>query len=217
MAKSIVLEGIDGSGKSTQFKLAGEALEKAGYVTSSYKFPRYDTPSGQNITRYLKGDFGKNPADVSAYAASVMYSVDRYASFKSEWESFYRDTPNGVVLLDRYTGSNAIHQAAKLPPEARPAYYDWLYHFEYELLGLPKPDLVLVLDMPPAYAFQLTRARGEQDIHEKNTAYIESCYKSMLEAADYYSWQLIPCVEEGKIRPIEEIHRAVMEKIKISF
>ena len=114
MAKTIVLEGIDGSGKSTQFSLTREKLQKRGLPLLSVKFPRYDTPSGMNIRRYLAGDFGANPEDVSPYAASAFYAVDRYASFKSEWEGFYRTEDRGIVLLDRYTPSNAVHQASKL-------------------------------------------------------------------------------------------------------
>ena len=213
MAKTIVLEGIDGSGKSTQFALAREALNRLGVPNVSYKFPRYDTPSGANVRRYLDGDFGSRPEDVGAYAASAFYSVDRVASFRSEWHTFYEEVENGVVLLDRYTPSNAVHQGAKLPPEERKAYYDWLYHFEFTMLGLPKPDAVLILKVPPAYSRKLTHARGAEDIHERDQTYIEKCYASMMEAADYYGWDMIDCVEGEELRPIDVIHEKVMAKI----
>ena len=213
MAKKIVLEGIDGSGKSTQFALAREALNRLGVPNVSYKFPRYDTPSGANVRRYLDGDFGSRPEDVGAYAASAFYSVDRVASFRSEWHTFYEEVKNGVVLLDRYTPSNAVHQGAKLPPEERKAYYDWLYHFEFTMLGLPKPDAVLILKVPPAYSRKLTHARGAEDIHERDQTYIEKCYASMMEAADYYGWDMIDCVEGEELLPINVIHEKVMAKI----
>ncbi|MBQ6991032.1 MAG: thymidylate kinase [Clostridia bacterium] len=213
MAKTIVLEGIDGSGKSTQFALAREALNRLGVPNVSYKFPRYDTPSGVNVRRYLDGDFGSRPEDVGAYAASAFYSVDRVASFRSEWHTFYEEVKNGVVLLDRYTPSNAVHQGAKLPPEERKAYYDWLYHFEFTMLGLPKPDAVLILKVPPAYSRKLTHARGAEDIHERDQTYIEKCYASMMEAADYYGWDMIDCVEGEELLPINVIHEKVMAKI----
>ncbi|MBQ4623699.1 MAG: thymidylate kinase, partial [Clostridia bacterium] len=151
--------------------------------------------------------------DVGAYAASAFYSVDRVASFRSEWHTFYEEVKNGVVLLDRYTPSNAVHQGAKLPPEERKAYYDWLYHFEFTMLGLPKPDAVLILKVPPAYSRKLTHARGAEDIHERDQTYIEKCYASMMEAADYYGWDMIDCVEGEELLPINVIHEKVMAKI----
>ena len=214
MAKTIVLEGIDGSGKSTQFALTREKLEKRGIPLLSIKFPRYDTPSGMNIRRYLAGEFGEKPEDVSPYAASAFFAVDRYASYKSEWEGFYRSEERGVVLLDRYTPSNAVHQASKLPKEERPAFYDWLADFEFRLMGLPKPDAVLILDMPYAYTRRLTQARGAEDIHERDGGYVEKCYETMMDAAAHFGWTKIPCVERDEILPPEEINRRLMQKIE---
>ena len=214
MAKTVVLEGIDGSGKSTQFALAQKALSGRGVPQCAVKFPRYETPSGKNIRRYLDGDFGQRPEDVSPYAASAFYAVDRYASFKSEWESFYRSQEKGVVLLDRYTPSNAVHQASKLPKGERTAFYDWLAGFEYRLMGLPEPDAVLILDMPIEYARRLTHARGEEDIHERAGGYIERCYETMIDAARHFGWTLIPCVEAGEILPPGTIHRSVMREVE---
>ncbi|MBO4406453.1 MAG: thymidylate kinase [Clostridia bacterium] len=213
MAKTIVLEGIDGSGKSTQFALTREKLAARGLPLLSVKFPRYQTPSGMNIKRYLSGEFGEKPDDVGPYAASAFFAVDRYASFKSEWEGFYRNEEKGVVLLDRYTPSNAVHQGSKLSPADRPAFFDWLADFEYRLMGLPRPDAVLVLDMPYAYTRRLTRARGEEDIHERDGGYIEKCYETMLDAAAHFGWTRIPCVEEDEILPPETINGRVMEEI----
>jgi len=214
VAKTIVLEGIDGSGKSTQFALTRDKLSGRGLPLISVKFPRYETPSGMNIRRYLSGEFGEKPGDVSPYAASAFYAVDRYASFKSEWEAFYRTEERGIVLLDRYTPSNAVHQGSKLSEEERPAFYDWLADFEYRLMGLPRPDAVLILDMPYAFTRRLTRARGEEDIHERDGGYIEKCYETMLDAAAHFGWKKIPCVEGDEILPPEEINRRVMREIE---
>ena len=214
MAKTIVLEGIDGSGKSTQFRLTCEQLDLLGVKHISYKFPRYDTPSGMNIRRYLSGEFGEHPGDVGAYAASALYAVDRYASFRSEWREFYEKEENGIILLDRYTPSNAVHQGAKLAPEERAAFYDWLADFEYRLMGLPEPDVVLILDMPPFYTRRLTRARGEEDIHERDGQYMTLCYETMIDAAEHFGWTRIPCVENDEIRSPAEINALVMEEVR---
>ena len=214
MAKTIVLEGIDGSGKSTQFKLTGEKLDAMGIKHLSVKFPRYETPSGMNIRRYLSGEFGKQPEDVGAYAASAFYAVDRYASYKSEWGMFYHGEKDGIVLLDRYTPSNAVHQGAKLPKSERPAFYDWLADFEFRLLGLPQPDAVLILDMPPAYTRILTRARGEEDIHERDGRYMELCYETMMDAAEHFGWTKINCTENDAVLSPEVINRKVMREVE---
>lgn len=214
MAKTIVLEGIDGSGKSTQFKLTGEKLDRMGVKHMSVKFPRYETPSGMNIRRYLSGEFGEKPGDVNPYAASALYAVDRYASFKSEWGKFYEEEKEGVILLDRYTPSNAVHQGAKLEKSERPAFYDWLADFEFRMMGLPRPDAVLILDMPPLYTRRLTRARGEEDIHERDGHYMELCYETMIDASEHFGWTKIGCMENDAILSPEEINRRVMCEVE---
>ena len=146
MGKLIVIEGTDGSGKSTQFKLLTQRLQAQQQDFRRLVFPRYSEPSSALIRMYLGGEFGTKPADVNAYAASAFYAVDRYASYKQDWGHWYED--GGLVLSDRYTTSNAVHQASKEPPEVRPAFLKWLYEFEYDKLGLPRPDLTIYLDVP---------------------------------------------------------------------
>ena len=145
MGKLIVLEGIDGSGKSAQYRRLCARFEREGIDYHSIVFPRYDQESSALIRMYLNGDFGEKPDDVNPCAASIFYAVDRYASYMTDWKSAYEG--GGIILSDRYTTSNAVHQGAKLPAAEQPAFFDWLYDLEYVKLGLPRPDLVIFLDV----------------------------------------------------------------------
>ena len=155
--KLIVFEGTDGSGKATQSRLLCEELTRRGIPFRKLEFPRYQEESSALIRLYLGGAFGDKPGDVNAYAASVFYSVDRYASYKQDWGAYYEQ--GGLVIADRYTTSNAVHQTGKLPPEQRDGFLDWLFDFEYRLLGLPEPTRVLYLDMPTEATEQMMRLR----------------------------------------------------------
>ena len=171
MGKLIVIEGTDGSGKSTQFSRMQEHLTADGVPHRHIVFPRYQEESSALIRMYLGGQFGSKPTDVNAYAASSFYAVDRYASYKMDWGQWYEE--GGVVLSDRYTTSNAVHQASKEAPENRENFLHWLYDFEYNKLGLPRPDLTIYLDVPTDFTEKLLRSREadtntEADIHEKD-------------------------------------------------
>ena len=209
--KMIVFEGTDGSGKSTQFKLLCDRVNREGKSFRQLVFPRYDQPSSALIRMYLGGEFGKNPGDVNPYAASAFYAVDRYASLKQDWGNYYQE--GGLILTDRYTTSNAVHQGAKCSPEERPDFLRWLDDFEHNKLGLPRADLVLYLDMPTEKSIELLRSREasthtKADIHELDTGYLALCRKSALQAAKILGWTVIPCVNErGELRTIEEIHQ----------
>lgn len=182
----IVFEGTDGSGKSTQFRaLCGRAAQ-SGRSFQKLVFPQYSEPSSALIRMYLGGEFGSHPEDVNPYAASAFYAVDRYASLKKVWGEFYQS--GGLVLTDRYTTSNAVHQAVKCAPEERDAFLRWLDDFEHNKLGLPRPDLVLYLDMPTDRAVSLLRQREsdthtQADIHELDTGYLAACRSCALQAA----------------------------------
>ena len=170
MGKLIVLEGTDGSGKSTQFRLLTERLAQDGRQFQKLVFPQYSEPSSALIRMYLGGEFGSKPSDVNAYAASAFYSVDRYASYKKVWGQWYEG--GGLVVSDRYTTSNAVHQTSKEPPEKQGEFLKWLYDFEYSKLGLPKPDLVIYLDVPTDFTEKMMRSREAvthtlADINEK--------------------------------------------------
>ena len=216
MGKLIVIEGTDGSGKSTQFRLLTEAVEQAGYEFRKLVFPQYKDESSALIRMYLGGQFGDKPSDVNAYAASAFYAVDRYASYKKVWGAWYEE--GGLVLSDRYTTSNAVHQASKEPEAGRAEFLRWLYEFEYDKLGLPRPDLTIYLDVPTAYTEQLMRAREaatgtSADIHEQDLGYLATCRQMGRTAAEYYGWTVIHCVRDGKMRSIEDIHEEILGRV----
>ena len=209
----IVFEGTDGSGKSTQFRALCDRAARSGHSFQKLVFPQYSEPSSALIRMYLGGEFGSHPGDVNPYAASSFYAVDRYASFKKVWGTFYQS--GGLVLTDRYTTSNAVHQAVKCAPEEREAFLRWLDDFEHDKLGLPRADLVLYLDMPTRCSLELLRSREaathtQGDIHEVDPDYLAACRDSALQAARLLGWQVIPCVTgDGRLRTVEEIHREV--------
>lgn len=212
--KLIVLEGTDGSGKSTQFRLLCAELEARGQVFRRLVFPRYGEESSALIRLYLSGAFGARPGDVNAYAASAFYAVDRYASYKQDWGGFYE--AGGLVVCDRYTTSNAIHQGSKLPEGERPGFWTWLEDFEYGKLGLPRPDVVLWMDMPVERAIENLRRREadthtQADIHEVDGAYLRACYAAERQAAAHYGWRAVPCMDGERLRGAEEIHKEVMD------
>lgn len=217
MGKLIVIEGTDGSGKSTQFQKLYEHLQADGVPFEHIVFPRYKEESSALIRMYLGGQFGDNPADVNAYAASSFYAVDRYASYKMDWGKWYEE--GGLVLSDRYTTSNAVHQASKEPEEKQGEFLKWLYDFEYDKLGLPRPDLTIYLDVPTDFTEKLLRSREADtnttaDIHEKDMAYLATCRKTGRKAAQFYDWTLIQCVKDGQMRSIEDIHEEIYTHVK---
>jgi dTMP kinase len=166
---------------------------------------------------YLGGEFGTKPSDVNAYAASAFYAVDRYASYKKGWGEYYDN--GGLIVSDRYTTSNAVHQASKEPEGNREAYLHWLYEFEYDKLGLPSPDLTIYLDVPTAFTEKLLRRREQDtntqaDIHEKDMAYLATCRETGRAAAKYYGWTVIECVRNGAMRTIEDIHEEIYRKVQ---
>lgn len=216
MGKLIVLEGTDGSGKSTQFARLTARLEQEGKTFQKLVFPQYSEPSSALIRMYLGGEFGRSPADVNAYAASAFYAVDRYASYKKVWGQWYEN--GGLVLSDRYTTSNAVHQASKEPRENRQEFLKWLYEFEYDRLGLPRPDLTIYLDVPTDFTEKLMRRREQDththaDIHEQDLSYLATCRETGRDAARYYGWTVIECVRDGKMRSIEDIHEEIYRRV----
>ena len=216
MGKLIVIEGTDGSGKSTQFKLLTSRLEAENRAFQKLVFPQYSEPSSALIRMYLGGEFGTKPSDVNAYAASAFYAVDRYASYKKVWGQWYEE--GGLIVSDRYTTSNAVHQASKEPVEKQPAFLQWLYDFEYSKLGLPAPDLVIYLDVPTDFTEAMMRRREADtnttaDIHEQDLGYLATCRRTGKSAAEYYGWTVIQCVRDGKMRSIEDIHEEIYSHI----
>jgi dTMP kinase len=217
MGKLIVIEGTDGSGKSTQFRMLWEHLKEDGVSFEHIVFPRYQEESSALIRMYLGGQFGDKPSDVNAYTASAFFAVDRFASYKMDWGKWYEE--GGLVLSDRYTTSNAVHQASKEPEEKQGDFLKWLYDFEYDKLGLPRPDLTIYLDVPTDFTEKLLRSREADtnttaDIHEKDMAYLATCRNTGRKAAQFYGWTLIQCVKDGQMRSIEDIHEEIYAHVK---
>ena len=216
MGKLIVIEGTDGSGKSTQFRLLTQRLEQEGRAFQQLEFPQYGEPSSALIKMYLGGEFGTNPTDVNAYAASAFYAVDRYASYKKVWGQWYED--GGLVLSARYTTSNAVHQASKEPEDKQADFLGWLYDFEYDKLGLPCPDLVIYLDVPTDFTEKMMRSREaatntHADIHEQDLSYLATCRRTGKAAAKFYGWTVIDCVKDDAMRGIADIHDEIYRHV----
>lgn len=210
--KLIVFEGIDGSGKSTQFQLMCSRLQAEGRAFHQLVFPQYDKPSSALLRMYLNGEFGQDPAAVNPYAASTFYAVDRYASYVQQWEAVYRQ--GGLILADRYTTSNAIHQGAKLKPEERTAFFQWLEEFEYRRMELPEPDTVLYMDVSLQCALANMRSREEKtgtkaDIHEQQEDYLTTCLETAREASAHYHWMTIDCMDGQQMQEVQKLHERI--------
>ena len=217
MGKLIVIEGTDGSGKSTQFELLAARLEQEQLPFHRLRYPRYKEESSALIRMYLGGAFGEDPAAVNAYAASTFYAVDRYASYMQDWKPAYE--AGELFLSDRYTTSNAVHQGSKLPDGERAEYLRWLQELEYGKMGLPQPDLVIYLDMPTELADQLMRKRETDthtsaDIHEKNHEYLARCRRAALDVAGHCGWTVVSCGKDGALRTISDIHEEIYRHVK---
>lgn len=218
--KLIIIEsGSDASGKATQSEELLKKLIADGYNVRKVEYPNYKSESSTLVKMYLRGDFGKNADDVDAYIASTFFTADRYASFKTEWEEFYRS--GGIVIADRYTTSNMVHQASKMEIEERDKYLDWLEDYEYNLFKIPRPDEVIFLNVPVDYSIKLMENRknkftgeDEKDIHESDKSYLRKTYNNSLYIADKYNWKRVECVENEQLRTIEDISNEIYEIVK---
>lgn len=216
--KLFVIEGVDGSGKATQTQQLRQYLTDRGYPVRQVSFPDYASPSSSLVKMYLNGQFGSDPDAVNAFATSLFFAVDRFASFRTSWQQAYLD--GEIILADRYTTSNMIHQGSKIANQTEKQHYlQWLADLEYRLLELPRPDQVFFLDMPPQYSQQLRQQRNQlkqdlsRDIHEDNQQYLLTTYQNALEIAHQQQWQMISCVQNGHIRTIDHIHREITSYI----
>lgn len=210
--KLIVLEGIDGSGKSAQYRRLCERMERDKIDYNHIVFPRYDRDSSSLIRMYLSGTFGSHPGDVNPYAASTFFAVDRFASYREDWGGIYES--GGFILSDRYTTSNAVHQGSKLSDAELPDFFSWLYDFEYNKLGLPEPDMVIYLDVdiPTALARMRRRQANSHtsaDIHEKDIEYLERCLHTASMAAEHYGWRRVAYMKDGEERDVDEKNREI--------
>jgi dTMP kinase len=221
LGKLIVIDGVDASGKETQTRLLAKRLEEVGKCVKIISFPAYDNPSSTLVRMYLNGEFGKNPGDVNAYAASSFFAADRYATYKQDWGKAYSDKDT-IILADRYVSSNMIHQAGKIEDESEKAeFMEWLDDFEHNRYGLPRPDITFFLDMPVEWGQKLMRERANKidgsdtkDIHESNTDYLKKSYNTAVGAAKKYGWKRISCINDGGLRSVEEINDEIFDIVK---
>lgn len=218
--KLIIIEsGSDASGKATQTKKLFNRLEQDGYKVKKVEYPNYKSESSALVKMYLNGDFGKNAEDVDPYVASTFFAADRYASFKTEWEEFYNN--GGIIIADRYTTSNMVHQASKMDGDERDKFINWLFDYEFNLYKIPEPDCVVFLNVPIEYSKKLMENRknkftGEdkKDIHESDISYLSKSYENSLYIANKYNWNKINCIENENLRSIESIHEEIYNIVK---
>jgi len=210
---------LDGSGKATQSAMLAQTLKERGFPVRELSFPCYGTKHAAMAQSYLNGDFGTDPEAVNPYAASLFFAIDRYGSFKQDWQQVYED--GGIIVSDRYTTSNAVHQGEKMPLDEYGKYCSWLFDLEYGLLELPRPDIVLFLETPTSLASKAIEGRENKDaarktldIHERDGSYLERCRKSGMIAALSLGWEIIKCSKDGEFLSREAIHEAIMEKVQ---
>ena len=220
MGKLIVIEGTDSSGKETQTKRLFEKLEEKGLKVKKISFPNYDSPACEPVKMYLAGAFGEDAMKVNPYPVSTMYAIDRYASFKTDWEKFYNE--DGIIVTDRYVTSNMVHQASKIRDlDEKKKYLNWLEDLEYEKMGIHRPDLVIFLNMPTDMAIRLMAERknkitGEEkkDIHERDKEYLKESHANACKIANIYNWKEIKCNDGERIKTIEEIGEEVFSLVE---
>ena len=220
MGKLFVIDGTDGSGKQTQFRKLQERLNEENINYRVVSFPNYDSPSSALVKMYLSGEFGENAKDVSPYIASTFYAVDRYATFKKHYEDYYNE--GGIILADRYTTANMVHQAGKILGKLeREKFLDWLWNFEFNMYGLPVPTKTFFLNMPPDYAMHLMEDREnkfthgtKKDIHERDKSHIVDSYNAACDVVDKYNWYEVKCIKDNEIRTIEDIHEEIYQEIR---
>ena len=217
--KLIVIEGLDGSGKATQCELLHRTLEEQGKKVIKLSFPRYDNDSSALVRMYLSGQFGDDPHDVNAYAASSFFAVDRYASYMSDWKDEYEN--GAVILTDRYTTSNAVYQTSKMPEAEWKDFVEWLYDFEFNKLGIPAPDKVIMLDLSAELTADLMKKRyggdmSKMDIDEKDPQYQSDSRRAALFCAGLNDWIVINCSDGMKLRSIEDIHDEIVARLDVS-
>ncbi|MFK4786012.1 dTMP kinase [Fusobacterium sp. MFO224] len=220
MGKIIVIEGTDSSGKETQTRELYKKLKKEGYNVRKLTFPNYESRACEPVKMYLAGEFGKVALDINPYPISTMFAIDRYASYKKDWQTFYDE--GGIIITDRYVQSNMIHQGSKLVNEKeKKDYISWLEDLEFNKIGIPKADLVIFINMPLKFAKKLMEKRNnkitgekEKDIHEKDEVYMEKSYNNACEISKVRGWKEVECVEKDRLKTIEEISKNIFNIVK---
>ena len=218
MGKFIAIDGLDGSGKGTQSEILAKRLIHDGKKVRLISFPMYENDSSLFVKMYLDGKLGENPSDTNAFSASMFFACDRYISFVTDWKKDYLD-PDTYIIANRYTSANAVHQLSKLPKDEWDSFLSWLWDFEFSKIGLPKPDSVIYLELPPKLSLSLVKSRSsstgqKMDIHEKDKEYMFNCYDAALYSCEKLSWCKIKCYEGEKIRSIDDIAEQIYNEVK---
>lgn len=219
LGRFIVIDGTDGSGKTTQFKLLKETLEQGGYKVETADFPQYGMKSAGTVEEYLNGKYGQ----VNAYASSIFYAVDRFdASFKiRKWlDDGY------IVISNRYVTASAGHQGGKIEDEAqRVQFFKWLDNLEYNIFGIPKPDLNIILHVPAEMAQILVDNKDasmraynggkKRDIHEDDLNHLLNAEKTYLQIAGLFpNTKLVECMDGDRLMSPQEVHNKVWELVR---
>ncbi|WP_255547805.1 dTMP kinase [Crassaminicella indica] len=216
----VIESGVDASGKATQSEKLYKRLLAEGMNIKKITFPNYESQASALVKMYLNGDFGNKPDDVNPYTASTFYAVDRYASYVKDWKTFLED--GGIIIADRYTTSNMVHQASKFQTQKEKGIFlDWLWDLEFKKMELPIPDEVIFLNMSPEVSYQLMKNRMnkingqmKKDIHERDFEYLKKTYENALWVANKYHWKKIECIKNQKLKSIDEIHEEIYKIVK---
>lgn len=216
-----MIDGLDGSGKETQARLLEDELIRCGKKVRVLSFPCYESDSSLFVRKYLNGELGSRPEDTNAYAASMFFSADRYLSYRTDWKNDC-DDPDTVVIANRYTTANAVHQLSKLPESEWDSFLTWLWDFEFTKIGIPVPDDIIYLEMLPEISMELIKSRSEKtgraiDIHEADENHLTNSYRAALYASDKLGWKKIRCYENGAPKTRGEIHGMVMTALGYKF
>ncbi len=211
-AKFIVIEGVDGSGKGTQVELLRALYESQGKKVGMLDFPRYKEQSGFMVSKYLNGEYG-SLAEIGPELGSMFYAIDRFDAKK---EALHLLATCDIVIANRYVSSNMIHQATKMDSyEKIDAYLSWIYHLEFSVFGIPKPDLVIYLKISPTTSHRLIAQKAQReyiqggkniDLHEGSSQHIKWAIQiAEYVAAQYTNWNVIECEQDGEMLPREVI------------
>lgn len=217
MSYLIAIDGLDGSGKGTQSELLRASLTRAGYAVTLLSFPRYDSESSALVRLYLGGGIGSSPDDTNAYAASAFYACDRYISYRTEWGA--KLAAGEIVICNRYTSANAVHQLAKLPRTEWDRFLTWLCDLEFVRFGIPTPDLTIYLEQTPEISAKLVEKRSAatgqaKDIHELDADFMRRSYDAAIYASDKLGWEKIRCYEGDEPLPIEAVEKLILHAVE---
>ena len=219
MGYIIVIEGTDGSGKATQSEQLKNRLERDGYNVIRQSFPNYDSPSSAPVKMYLGGEFGDNDKSMDAYQASVLYAVDRLCTYQKSLKDFYEN--DGVIIFDRYVESNMLHQAGKIDDrDELDKYLAWLDNLEFDLLKLPRANMVVFLDVPVEKSIELARARDvnksslSKDIHENSDGHLQNAYRAGKYVGNKRGWNFVNCIKDESLRQVEDIADEIYDLVR---